>query len=85
MQVVHGTLRLHRLSDASWTGSIEVDAAPSVEAVKVDYDDDGQLVFVAEGPSRLIRVVATISGAEIEGTWSIGGRSGVFRATKALF
>ena len=78
-----GTLVLRSL-DGGWTGRLEFDGSPALEAVRVSYDD-GSLVFVAEGGARLVRIVATVTGGRIDGTWSSGDSSGTFVARRQTF
>jgi hypothetical protein len=82
-RVFRGELTV-RASRGAWVGSIQFEGGQRLEAVRMSYEE-GELVLVAEGPARMVRVIATITGSRMRGTWSGGDASGSFRAKRAIY
>jgi hypothetical protein len=68
----------------SWTGQVSVDEAGLLRTVFLE-PGDGDLRLTAEGSGGMFRIIASMSGSKITGSWVSSGEGGRFLARKSAW
>jgi hypothetical protein len=79
-QVFLGSLELSR-SDVALDCLLSFEPLGLMHTLRCDLSGT-TLTVVAEGPARIVRIIASVAGSEITGTWSSGQTAGLFRARR---